>query len=630
MLQFIRSKVTSIFVKILFVLLIASFAIWGIGDTIFGNPAGRAAIEVDDDVRITAVEAANEFDRARRRLGIPLSVDQAIQLGLLDQTLQNLTVDSLMVAATNRLGLSASDAQVVQAIRQRFRDSLGQFDRTAYETFLAANGWSEEEFVSRARRDLARNQLIGAVATGSEETVPASIVDTLQAYREERRVADAVRIDASAMPAPDLPDETTLTAFYEERKQDYETPEYRGISWLQISAESIARDIEVPEDELRAAFDEHGTSYSTPGSRTVDQMLLLDEPAARGAYDRIQNGEDFAAVAEDLTGMTAAELDLGTVTRADLPEGTADGVFAVTEPGTVTEPLQSDFGWHLFRIREAEVGEKASFEDVRDRLRQELALDQAYDVVFERSNELEDALAGGSTLEEASRSLNLPLNQIPFVARDGSQPEGGIVTTLPGDPFLRTAFETETGQQSTLTEAQGGTFFILRVDGVEPPRIPELGQIRPKVVADWTAEQRLEAAEDTADSIVDAVSNGTPLADAAALAGLTVERLPAITRRGQGLPGGWSPAVAGALFDLEAGGASAVSSDSGAAVVALVEVIAGGGDMAAPIDRVRAEVAGAVSSDIVELLLADLETRHDVTVNPGVVRQLFTLSEGAQ
>lgn len=630
MLQFIRSKVTSIFVKILFVLLIASFAIWGIGDTIFGNPAGRAAVEVDDDVRVTAVEAANEFDRARRRLGVPLSVDQAIQLGLLDQTLQNLTVQSLMVAATNRLGLSASDSQVVQVIRQQFRDSLGQFDRTAYETFLASNGWSEEEFVSRARRDLARNQLLGAIATGSEETVPDSIVKTLHAYREERRIAEAVRIDANAMPAPEQPSDETLSAYYEEHKKDYETPEYRGISWLQISPQSVAEQIEIPEDELRAAFEERGESFNTRGSRTVDQVLFDDEETARAAYDRIEGGEDFAAVAEDLTGMSAAELDFGKVTRADLPEGAAEGVFAVTEAGQVTEPLQSDFGWHLFRIREAEVSAPATFEDVRDELKREMALDRAYDEVFERSNAIEDALAGGSTLEEASQSLGIPLNQIPFVARDGSQPAGGIVTTLPGDPFLKTAFETETGQQSLLDETRDGTFFILRVDGIEPPMIPELGQIRPRVAADWTAEQRLEAAENAADAIVDAVEDGTPLAEAAAEQGAEVERLPAITRRGRDLPSGWPPAVAGALFGLDAGGASAVSSENGAAVISLVEVIRGGGDMAAPEAQVRQEVSGAVSSDLIELLLADLETRHEVSVNPGVVRQLFTVSEGAQ
>ena len=69
MLQFIRSQVTSIFVKILFVLLIVSFAIWGIGDVFFGSPAGKVAVQVGDDVRYTTQEVAEEFETARRRNG---------------------------------------------------------------------------------------------------------------------------------------------------------------------------------------------------------------------------------------------------------------------------------------------------------------------------------------------------------------------------------------------------------------------------------------------------------------------------------------------------------------------------------------------------------------------------------
>ena len=624
MLQFIRSKVTTIFAKILFVLLIASFAVWGIGDTIFGNPAGRTAVQVDD-IRITAVEAASEFDAARRQLGVPITVDQALQFGLLEQVMDNLAVEGMLVAATSRLGLSAGDAQVVTLIRDRFRDSLGQFDRIAYETFLAANGFTEEEFVARTRRDLARNQLLAAVVTDAEQTVPGPLVDLLHRHREERRIVDAVRIEADAVDAPAAPAEADLLSYYEERADDYETPEYRGLSWLEVSPASIAAGIEIAEDGLLEAFEERRDSLSTAGTRTVDQILFDDEATARQAYDRIRGGEDYVAIAAEFTGLGEADLDLGEVTRDSLPAGTASGVFAVTEPGGVSEPLASDFGWHLFRIREAVAGQQAQFDDVREQLRQELALEEAYDLVFERANNIEDALAGGATLEETALELSLSLNQVPFVARDGQQKDGGITVTLPGEPFLQTAFQTEPGAQSTLSETRDGTFFILRVDGVEEPRLPDLSEIRGTVLADWTADRRLEMAEDIAEQIADRVSGGTPLSVAASDAGLNVERLPAFTRRGQGLPAGWSPALSGVVFDLSVGEAGTIGDDTGAVAAALVEVLAGGGDMAGPKDAVNGEIVAATSSDLVELLLADLRARHEVSVDPEAVRQLFTL-----
>ncbi len=628
MLQFIRSKVTTIFAKILFVLLIASFAVWGIGDTIFGNPAGRTAVQVDDDVRITAVEAASAFDQARRRLGVPITVDQALQFGLLEQVMDNLAVEGMLVAATSRLGLSAGDAQVIQQIRAQFRDSLGSFDRIAYETYLAANGLSEEEFVARSRRDLARDQLLAAVISDADRSAPAPLVDLLHRYREERRVIDAVRISAADMAAPAEPSTSDLQAFYDERSADYETPQYRGLSWLEVSPASLSSEIEISEDALLEGFEDRRDSLSTPGTRTVDQILFDDEATAREASGRITSGEDFVAVAADMTGLSEADLDLGENTRESLPAGTADGVFAVTEAGGVTEPLESDFGWHLFRIRSAVQGRAAQFDEVRDQLRQELALEQAFDLVFERANAIEDALAGGATLEETSQDLSMALNQIPFVARDGSQKDGGIAVALPGKPFLQTAFETESGAQSALTESRDGTFFILRVDGIEEPRLPDLNEIRATVLADWTADKRLEAAETLADEIAERASAGEPIAEAAGDAGFGVERLPAITRRGQDLPGDWPTGLAGVAFGLDVGKAESLADDAGAVVVSVVDIVAGGGEQAAPKDGVREEMVAATSSDLVELLLADLRDRHEVSVDPEAVRQLFTLDHG--
>ena len=81
MLQIIRSALGSIFVKALFVLLIASFAVWGVGD-IFGGPAaGRAAVSVGD-VRISTQTVADEFDRQRSQLGPQVTPQIAIQIGL--------------------------------------------------------------------------------------------------------------------------------------------------------------------------------------------------------------------------------------------------------------------------------------------------------------------------------------------------------------------------------------------------------------------------------------------------------------------------------------------------------------------------------------------------------------------
>ncbi|NQW12061.1 MAG: peptidyl-prolyl cis-trans isomerase [Alphaproteobacteria bacterium] len=618
MLQIIRSKVTTIFAKILFFLLIASFAVWGIGDVFFGNPAGQSAVEVGDHVRVSAREAAMEFEQARRRIGIPLSPEQAIQLGLLERVMDDMVTRGLITEATMRMGLAAADEPIADAIRDRFRDSLGQFDRTAYQTFLAANGMTEDEFVADLRLSLARQQLVGAVIAGNEAAVPKALVDALHAYRGETRIAEVLLLPAASMPAATAPGDATLTGFFDERKDDYETPEYRSLRWIAITPSTLADPASVSEDELRLAYDERSAGLGKPERRAVDQILFDDEAAARAAYDRLGQGATFEALDD-------GAFDLGTITRADLPTGTVDAVFSTTAGG-VTEPVQSDLGWHLFRVRSIEPGETVAFEDIKDVLRQDLAREAAIDRVFETSNALEDALAGGATLKEAATQTGLSVASIANLDRQGRLKSGDTATGLPGGSFLTSAFGTETGSQSSLQNDSDDGFFVLRVDSVEPPRIPALAEIRERLVADWRRDTQLTAAEDRAESLAKRASEGALLAKIAEDQGLAITQLPPLTRRGGGLPSGFPQGLVAILFDLAPGEVATAADDAGAAVVRLAEVIpaATSGDQA---DQARAavrqELENGLEGDVLELLLADLEQEFTVSTNPGSVRRLY-------
>src|SRR5687768_16803235 len=98
MLQALRSTVGSWVVKILFVLLILSFAVWGIGDIFRGNTSTTVA-EVGD-VKISTSELDNAFrqevNRLRQMMGGQIDAEQARALGLVEQSLQQLVQSTLL------------------------------------------------------------------------------------------------------------------------------------------------------------------------------------------------------------------------------------------------------------------------------------------------------------------------------------------------------------------------------------------------------------------------------------------------------------------------------------------------------------------------------------------------------
>lgn len=626
MLQIIRSKVTSIFVKILFVLLIVSFAIWGIGDIFFGSPAGKVAVDIGDDVRYTTQEVAAEFDTARRRIGVPLTAEQAVQLGVLDQVIDNLVTEGLMTAATRQLDLSVSTDRLVEFVRTRFVDATGQFDRSRYQIFLSNNGWSEEEFIRRLRQDFAKRQLIDALVAVDQP--PAPIVDRLFAYREERRVAEAVTIPAAAVEAPGEPEAPALATYFDANKTRYEEPEYRNVTWAEISPAKVAESIEVPEAELRAAYDERAEQLATPERREVQQILFESAEAAKAARDRIAAGEDFAAVAKDATGADAAALDLGLLARDGLPDGTADAVFALPQD-EVGQPVESAFGWHLFRVRAIQAGSTVSFEEAKPRLRDEIARERALDQVYEAANKVEDALAGGSTLEEAARTMDMAIRSQQGLARSGRLKSGGEAQGLPGGNFTELAFATQQGQLSSLGEGEGGVFFVLRVDGVEPARVPTLDEVRDRVVADWKSERRLEIAEERGDALAEKLRGGGNLSELAAADQMPTATLPAITRSGRDLPPGFPRTLPATLFGIKEVGGVAVAADDTQVVVLQLKAVqpadaAGQKDVR---DGIAGQISEGIESDVIELLLADLRTRIGVEVDRDSVRRLFETTQ---
>ncbi|AHC73709.1 hypothetical protein P856_492 [Candidatus Endolissoclinum faulkneri L5] len=621
--------VRSFFIKILFIVLIVSFLVWSTGDAIFSSFNNRReAISVNGEVLVTAIDAKKEFERLYQQFRYPITVKHAIQIGLLEETMRKLSEQSLILTAANSLGLSVSNTEVVRMIHKQFCDSMGRFDREAYRSFLSSNGWEEVDFIRRINHDILRDQLITSIINSNSSIVPEVFVKALHEYRNERRIAAAVRIDAASLPYPKLPDYSLISAYYEKHKNEYETPEYRKVSWIALSVDNLAKNIKISNDELIDIFEERKDLFTTKDSRTIDQAIFQTKEDARIAYNRIQAGESFSAVVEEMTGKKAGNINVIKVTRNEvLDDVAAEAVFNISKPGTVSKPVKSELGWTLFNILDVEVGVSANFEEMRDDLKHDLLLERAYEQLFKYSSAMEDALAGGLSIEEISQLMKIPLHQISFLSRAGL-PSGNMQDNdLPGDPFLDVALKTENGAYSGVTKTNNGdAFFVLQVNGVTPSQIPELKDVRERIVLDWMAEQRLETSKKIADTIVSEVNNGTSLLHSTAKHGLQVERLPAINRNGDSLPSVWPNAIVDALFEQKVGEAKAVSSKEGTAIISLIKVIKDRSDVAFVNKHIQHEFISASAQDLFELLLAELKSNNNVVVNSSNVYQLLSIN----
>ncbi len=411
MLIAIRSTIASFFVKILFGILIASFAVWGVGDIFRGGFRGDTEAAVVGDLPITLQALEREFqdelERMQRNFGTELDRGQARALGLVDRSLQRLIVRALYRLEQERLGMAVSDRQLRAWIVDQsvFKDDLDRFDPQLYKAVLRQSNLTEAGFESTLRRDIARQQIIDSISSGIR--APTAVVAAIHAYRQETRIADTVLV-ANGTRLVAEPDDSAVRAYHEENSVRFTAPEHRAITYVAIESEDITGEIKVPEDEIQAAYEDRQGQFTVEERRAIDQIVLPDEATAQRAKTMLDQGRDFAEVAKEVTGEAdAGRLALGTFSQWDfpLPEHAA-AIFALDEGG-VSAPLESPLGRHIFRVTKIEPGRVIPLDEVRRQLVSEIALEGALDVMYELANKLEDELAGGARLEEAAARLSL-------------------------------------------------------------------------------------------------------------------------------------------------------------------------------------------------------------------------------
>jgi peptidyl-prolyl cis-trans isomerase C len=136
-------------------------------------------------------------------------------------------------------------------------------------------------------------------------------------------------------------------------------------------------DAALTDEAVQAAYDaafanvEPGTEYNAA------HILVGTEDEAKAVIDRITAGEDFAAVAQELsldTGSGAAGGELGWFGLGMMVPEFENAVVALGagEMGAISAPVQTDFGWHVIKLTETRPTTPPPLESVRAEIEAQL------------------------------------------------------------------------------------------------------------------------------------------------------------------------------------------------------------------------------------------------------------------
>lgn len=602
MLEILRRGTKSWVVKLLFAVLIVSFGVWGIGGITTGFSTKVAVV---GEHEIDATLYGTVLQREQQRLGLDSSQIRLVGLDryVLGQMVREAAVEEL----ARRLGVSAPDSAVARQVRAEPAFQIaGQFDATQYATAVRRMFPSIADYEESVRRSIATQQIILAATAGSRP--PEGAARLLAELRDERRRFEALVLGTPRTPVAE-PTEADLAAWLEANSADFTRPETRVVRWIHIDPAELSRGIDIPEAELREAYEAARATAETPETREIDQIVFPTEAEARAARQRLDAGLSFDALLAE-RGLTRAGATLGAVRRDDLRGARGEAAFAPEAPG-IAGPVEAAGGFALLDVRSIVAGSTVPFEAMRETLRQDLARRRAEPDADRLAEALEDLRAGGATLEEAARDLGLTVQRTDTLTRAGGGE--GLAAT---EAFREEAFAAAEGEERRMRPAPDGGYFALQVDAVTPPRLPPLAEVRDAVSAAWRADATRKALRAEAESIkaeLDAGAELSAIAEARGTAPIPIGPL----RRADPDPR-LGPEARAALFAAAPGTAALSAAGGGVAVVVLREILPATADEAA-VTALQQALAQSVAVDQFDYLSRALQDEAGVRINQSVL-----------
>ncbi|ASP77058.1 peptidylprolyl isomerase [Sinorhizobium meliloti] len=619
MLDSLRNAAQTRVVKGLLALLILSFMVWG-GQTLMVPNTPNAVVTVGD-VKVSASDFRLAYERQvallSRQLGTPLSRQQVQAFGVENQVYAQLVAGAALDQLATDMNLGLSEDRLARLIGEdpAFHGANGQFDRLTFSSVLRNAGLTEQDYINNRSQVAVRSQIVDALTDGY--TAPKVLVDAIGKYRHETRTIDYLLLSNANIDAVKTPGDDVLAPWFESRKANYRAPEYRKISYIKLEPEDLAAPDAVTEEELRADYEKRKESYRTPATRTVEQLTFPSREAADAAASKLAAGTSF----DDLVkaeGKTSADVLLGDFTKERMPDAKiADAAFAVAQDGGTTPVVEGAFGPVILRVTNIRPDAVRSFDEVKEELRKEIALDAAREQLVGLHDKIEDERAGGVTVKEIAEQLKLKLVTVDAVDASGKDQNGDDVKDLP-EPraLLQEVFKADVGTDTLAVNIgrDGSAWFD--VEEIIPARDRTLDEVRDEVAADWTAEQQRAALAAKAKELKERIEKGAKLADIASELGLVVETKTGLTRATNDAT--LSPAAVIAAFGGPNGHVANAPGIGGDGQV-LMQVTAV--EEKAPADALDNDssqieaIARASGDDILDQMVSTLQTAYGVSIN---------------
>lgn len=536
----IRSFQDSWLVKGILALTALSFmSLFGISGYIGRGGNNRPIVRVDDVV-VMQDEINNQLNEqlqtTKNLFGDDMEISDAMRTAMLQEIVQKNLVNAIMQKTAEDNSVVISDELIRKIIysQPEFMDASGQFSLDKMRRMLSLTGWSEQKYVETLRRDIIKQHLVQSPV--EDIKLPHAIDPYLAELDSQRKIFQFAVIEPAKLKVDRKISEEEVQQYYQDFAPQFEEPESRDISFIELSVDRLASQIAPSDDEIKTYYEENISQFVIPEKRHVLQMVFDDQASADKAEAALNAGGDFFKVARDIAKQDQATTDLGEVSQDMLIADMSEAVFELKKGG-YTLPVKSDMGWHIMKVVSITPKKETPAAAAKSKIIENIRKDRAYEQASEVISEIEDKLGAGATLEDIASAYNVKINQALGIKEDGSVKNvaAKFKPLVSGDDFIDTAFSYNTGEISQVMESDTG-FAILRVDGIHDARQKDLADVRGEIEKMWGDSEKNAIAQEIVTDVTHDLENGDSFTDVAGRFNLEMHQTSPL-RRGEAFAG---------------------------------------------------------------------------------------------
>lgn len=494
MLLKIREKSQGVFSWVILLMICIPFGLWGIQNYL-GEGEESPIVTIGDkeffqrDVNRAYSQHSQSFK------GMNIDETQLKKLAL-----EKLIRDEVLLQYVENEGLAVTDKSVRDFVATlEYFQTEGKFDKQRYQNLLSQQKMTSDEFVRRIKKAMIMEQFQRTIVESGFTTD----YDVEQFFKIQNQSRSARFVIVPLPTDVTAVEDEEIQTYYQDNAESYRTDAKVAIEYIELALDDLAKSIHPSPAQLELFYQEQQDAFRTDERRKISHILLTDMDTALVQAAEIKErlkSSGFEALAREFSAdkLSASKGgDLGLIVAGDM-DAAFEGIALGLVEGEVSEPVKTEFGYHIIKVTELTPGVVKPYEEVKKVVELGFKKVEAENIFYELGETLaEISFENPDTLEVAAEAIGIPVRQTESFTRTQGHDDISVEDLVREKAFSEDVLA---GNNSEVIELGSDRIVVLRVLSHSLAKVRPLSEvsslIKDQLKSDAAKQQALAVAKE--------------------------------------------------------------------------------------------------------------------------------------